>query len=271
MTVDRRLTNAPLVEVIAEIHWVLEQSLQGNPFDPNWFKMALQIEPPLQAILPVIEPLQPVGTMVPLDMLGRSPLVRFRPKEGAWPLAQFGQGIATVNAIPPYDGWDAVKDLFKRILISARDASPIFAQVRPERFQLTYRDAFTEDHGVKDVDLFLTKQVQLANPAGLDLISKAVGNTASLAITEVRANVATLPKTTFSVRGSRGQIRNGPGPRPAAILDFVVNGAPDLKTLDVGAILEWFDQAHDIAWGAFTTLIPGEIMANLKSERGRHA
>ncbi|WP_081767015.1 TIGR04255 family protein [Hylemonella gracilis] len=271
MTAERRLSNAPLVEVIAEIHWVLDDNMQGNPVDPSWFKMAMQIEPVLQSILPVIEPLQPFGTVIPLDVLGREPLIRFRPKPGAWPLAQIGQGIVTVNATPPYDGWDAVRNLLSRILTSARDASPLFAALRPERCQLTYRDAFTEDHGVTDIDHFLSKQVQLINQSSLDILSKVVGKPAIIATSEIRAAHPSLPNTNILVRGSRGQIKNTATPRQAAILDFVVNGAPDLKPLDVASILSWFDQAHSCAWDVFTSVIPSDIMGNLKREKGSHA
>ena len=102
------LRNAPLVEVIAEIHWKLSGSRTpgGQGHDPRWFGYANRFADWARTQgFEHIEQLVPAGVSIPLDMLGHNPLLRFRKQPGTWPLIQLGQGLLAVNAVPPYDGW----------------------------------------------------------------------------------------------------------------------------------------------------------------------
>lgn len=261
---DRNLANAPLVEVIAEVHWALPGDAQMTNHDPNWFKMAIQLEPAVASRLPVVEHLHPAGFIVPLDVLGRAPILRFRPTNGSWPLAQFGQGIMTVNAVPPYDGWTAVRDLLSYTLTTAAAASPLFASVKPERLKLLYRDAFTDQHGVHDLDDFLVNQIGLVNQVGLNTLSKVVGAASEAHSAEIKADISHMPNSSVSVRGSRGQVKASTGLKNAAVVDIAVNGNSQLTTMDINAILSWFDAAHEVAWATFCSLVPPTVMNNLK-------
>ena len=153
---SRRLENAPLVEVIAEVHWHLDTSPTGEPLDLHWFDLAHQAKGTLSAPYPVVEVLQPVGLSVPLDMLGRVPLLRFRPAPAAWPVVQLGQGLFTFNVVPPYDGWDTnVRDGLAQALKLVLDGVSVLGARRLQAVRLHYRDAFTASHGVNDPDDFL--------------------------------------------------------------------------------------------------------------------
>lgn len=266
MSNDRILSNAPLVEVVAEVHWALPGDTATTRHDPNWFKMAMQLEQAISSRLPVVEQLQPAGFVIPLDVLGRAPLIRFRPESGAWPLAQFGQGILTVNAVPPYDGWKAVRDLLSFVLEVSNRASPLFATVKPVRFKLMYRDAFTDEHGVQDANDFLINQIPLLNKSGLDTLGKLAGTSSEVNSAEIKAEISHMPGASISVRGYRGQINSPKGSKNAAIVDFAVDGSTKLTVIDVSTILSWFDAAHDVAWSTFTSLIPPAVMRRLKGE-----
>ena len=155
MATDRRLANAPLVEVIAEVHWRIGEEAGEGKSDPEWFKFSYALGETLKPELPFREEVVPAGFAIPLDALGRSPLLRFRPKANTWPLVQIGQGLLSVNATPPYDGWEAVRAWLRKALDAAADAHPRSSQIVIERAQLQYRDAFSERHGVSSPIQFL--------------------------------------------------------------------------------------------------------------------
>lgn len=266
MSSDRTLRNAPLVEVIAEIHWHLDSGQGGQPYDPHWFRFALELESVLTSRLPVVEAIQPAGIVIPLEVLGRSPLLRFRPTGGGWPLVQLGQGIATVNAVPPYDGWDAVRGLLEYVLLAGRDASPLFKGIRPERLLLTYRDAFTARHGVNDSKRFFVDQVPLVDPRALAAMSASGAVEPFLGKCEITAPLPQLPGATAVVRGSHGHVGPASGKIEAAVLDFVVAGNSPVSELDANALLNWFDRSHEVAWTMFNTMIPAEIMSVLRGQ-----
>lgn len=266
MQSDRTLKNAPLIEVIAEVHWKLASSTAGRPYDPNWFKIAAEVENAITPHLPLMEELQPAGASIPLDVLGRSPILRFRPKGGGWPLVQFGQGIMTINATPPYDGWEAIRSLLKFVIDDVANTSPSFASVVPERFQLTYRDAFTAQHGIEDTDSFLFDFAPIANRKGAELLNAAgcIGSTAVSC--EIKGEVQSLPNAFAAIRGAKGNINASSDPTEAAILDFVVSGPAFGQQLEAAKIIDWFDEAHRIAWSMFSNILPIDFMNKLKGQ-----
>lgn len=261
---DRTLANAPLLEVIAEIHWSFPAPSMGHSHDPNWFRFAGEVVPALASRLPAVEELQPAGTMIPLDVLGRSPILRLRPKPGAWPLAQLGQGMLTVNAVPPYDGWEAVKSLLTYVLESIKAASPWMASVAPERFQLTYRDGFTASHGVADPARFFVDEVPLVSRQALESLASVGSGMPAPGVCEIHIPLARPSGATASIRGSYGKVVNPVPETPAAIMDFVVVGKPRIGNLETSTVMNWFDDAHQIAWDMFNRMIPAPIMSHLK-------
>lgn len=264
MQSERTLKNAPLIEVIAEVHWKLVDDGMGRQFDPNWFMMAAELKEAVAPHLPLLEELHPAGTTIPLDVLGRNPILRFRPRDGGWPLVQFGQGILTVNATPPYDGWEAIRTLLKSILEDGTNKSPLFSLIAPERFQLTYRDAFTEQHGIRSIEDFLYDYAPMASRKGAELLN-AAGCTQSTAVScEVKGTIPTLPNAIAAIRGTRGNINASNDPRDAAILDFVVSGPAPNRQLDANSAIDWFDEAHRIAWSMFLNILPTDLVSRLK-------
>lgn len=271
MASDRTLSNAPLVEVIAEIHWALQPGPSSQLCDRDWFRMWLELEPALLEHFQVIEPLHAAGVSVPLEMLGRSPLMRYRPASNGWPLAQLGQGILTVNAVPPYDGWSAIRGVLERVLRSGTEKSPRFANVKLERFQLMYRDAFLPRHGVTNVSRFFVDQVKLVDPNVISRVGILSSGTDDLVTTsgEVTMNLALPAGATVAIKGTAGQIGSNIGMQPAAILDFIVSGPAASQLLDPAVVLKWFDDAHEVAWKCFDRMIPADLMRQLKGEDGK--
>lgn len=258
------LRNAPLVEVIAEVHWALPATQGLRPSDPNWFALARDVGSAIQRFLPHLEMLQPAGTSIPLDVLGRSPLIRYRPEPGAWPLAQLGQGILTVNATPPYDGWQKVSRLLADVLKAATDGSPILRDMHLERYKLQYRDAFRRRHGVTSPQEFLQKRLAICAPAPwlqrmgsiADESSAAVQGAVSFGLLKPRSAVAT-------VNYGGAQFTSEAGTEDVAVVDFIVWGNASGR-LEIDKCLGWYEEAHDAAALMFQTLVPEDIMGRLK-------
>lgn len=265
MTNTELLGNAPLIEVIAEIHWKLPtSSSQGSgSHDHFWFSFANAFSQWAKSDgYEFTEQLVSAGITVPLDMLGRAPIYRFRPAPGQWPLVQIGQGLLTVNAVPPYDGWNSsIAPRLEKALakvFEAREGTPALAV---EKLELHYMDAFTEKHGVNDVLDYLGQEVSLFPPCppSWQKLAKQGGAMAfsgeykfmlespvnSVAIAKYGQGTVNLPRESKSL--------------PAALFNFIVQSNPG-TVLAQQDILDWFDKAHT----ATASLFSGALSERVK-------
>jgi len=96
---------APLIEVIAEIHWNLKPlgSAPEAKIDPYFDLFKEAFSEVIKDTLPFEERLVPIE--IPVEFLSGQPHLRFRSKQGGWPLVQIGPGVMTINIVPPYNGW----------------------------------------------------------------------------------------------------------------------------------------------------------------------
>src|SRR5688572_29942962 len=109
--------SAPLVEVIAEVHWHIERlrTVPDGGVDPQFSALIAQLRQAFpQAGFPVFEALVP--PQVPVELLADKPLMRFRNAANQYPLVQVGPGVMTVNVVPPYGGWNAFKPIIAKAL-----------------------------------------------------------------------------------------------------------------------------------------------------------
>lgn len=254
-----------MVEVIAEVHWALDRAPSGQEVDRAWFRLADQATAAFIGELPFVEELQPAGFTVPLEMFGRAPLLRFRPSIGAWPCVQLGQGLLTVNAIPPYDGWPAVRDLLSRMLRSASHSSSAFSAIRLEKLKLNYRDAFTAEHGANFPQQFLEETLPFARANLLDPFSHLAAGKIGALNGEFAFPLRSPAGADASMRYGAGTVNKAGSLQEAAIVEFNVAG-PISGTLDINAVLSWFDKAHESAWQLFEAAIPTKLMDRLKGE-----
>ena len=263
MTIDRTLANAPLVEVIAEIHWELATSPDGQEFDPSWFELVSQLSPVLTELYPSVERLVPEGVSVPLELLGRVPLRRFRRAGGGWPLVQLGQGLLTVNAVPPYDGWTAISTFLDQTLQASIEKSNLFANVKPKLLKLQYRDAFTASHGLGTRDVGLIEYF----PFSTAIAATALSNVGAVSPHPTKVEwAAGLPDLGGSVviSASMGTIAQSGRHQDALVLDLVVQGSTRAGGIDRASTMEWFGTAHNAAWGIFKELVPSQVMKKLR-------
>ena len=148
-------SNAPLVEIIAEIRWSIKkvnftnsnvsdvQTIAIDPFFED-FKIGFEKEIKEKGFI-YHEPLAPKE--IPIELLGGKVTDRHREKAGQYPVYQIGSGIFTINTIPPYSGWEK----FKQDIIIGIEAFyksyPIAEKyLKLEMFQLKYVNLFQKKH-----------------------------------------------------------------------------------------------------------------------------
>lgn len=249
------LSNAPLIEVIAEVHWKLPHGDPAQGYDPQWFSFANKMVAWARSIgYSHIEQLVPAGVTVPLDMLGHAPILRFRPEASRWPLVQLGQGLLTVNAVPPYDGWPVtLAPLLKRAVTAAVEARPELGKDVPvEKLELHYMDAFLTKHGVDDPNAYLGKETGLSPkcPDSWSALSRA-GSEPKFS-GEFRFELAIPTGASAVAKYGSGLVNSSEAKErsPAAVFDFVVVGQPN-KPMTPDEVLHWFGEAHPVSRALF--------------------
>jgi uncharacterized protein (TIGR04255 family) len=149
-----QLPNAPLIEVIFELHWSLKPD--GEMEKVRYLPGDLYAK--IRGDYPHREALVPID--IPVEMMEDRPMYRFRKAEGNYPLVQVGPGLLSVNTIDPKYDWEeylawivgVLKDFFSVYELSDD----------PElRFVLRYLDFFPFDFDHDDVSEFLKKNLHL--------------------------------------------------------------------------------------------------------------
>lgn len=138
------MTNAPIVEVIAELRWG-----DGNPQQPAPFAFANEAEyigfgieigklgyNQLERTLPQGIPGQPGGTVG----------YRYRRSEGELnTLYQLGAGVFTANGIAPYTSWENFREVLHKGILALNQISPL-ADKAEVWCVVKYLDFFNETH-----------------------------------------------------------------------------------------------------------------------------
>lgn len=249
-----QLTNAPLLEVIAEVHWQLTDkgSMPDQFVQQDWFLMANEIQDVFRSRWPEVEVLQRAGVSIPLEIIGRAPILRFREEQGKWPLAQLGQGLLTVNATPPYDGWRRVRQTLQQTLERAIE-SPRLREKKLERLQLQYRDAFTAEHGVEGPSAF-TQAIPLASDRLPKDLADIVTPSSTKLSGEISFEIMAPPASQAIVRFASGLLKNEKGERPAHVVDIIIRSQVNMDW-NVDKLVNWFDSAHESSHRVFRASI----------------
>jgi uncharacterized protein (TIGR04255 family) len=107
---DETLKKPPLVEVIFELRWALQEE-QSIQYDPHYKLLVARMFDRVQNEYPVAEELPAV--LIPDKLAAYIVQHRFRVGENAWPLLQLGPGIITLNDNNKRYNWK--EDFAKRI------------------------------------------------------------------------------------------------------------------------------------------------------------
>ncbi|MCL4774920.1 MAG: TIGR04255 family protein [Burkholderiaceae bacterium] len=242
---DFLYADPPLVEVIAEVHWALQKiaSIPGSGVDPLYARLIEQLRgDELSKQFGHEERLIPEG--VPQEFFGNKPLVRFRPKEKAWPLYQFGPGIFVTNVTPPYRGWASFRQHLEFGIDALLRCYPAAKELlKVSRLQLRYMDAFTRRHGFDRYSAFVQEGLGMSLQLPSQLLEESAQGGG--------ADVQLISEVTFplkKIHGTQGQIKVAPGTsgdESAVFVEFSTTYQTNNPSqVDKAQILEWFNSSH---------------------------
>ena len=260
MTDDYLWEKAPLVEVIAEVHWALKKLDSAPPdarIDPYYelfrdeFVEACRAEgfEHSQELMPSI---------VPLELTADQPRVRIRAKPDSWPLMQIGPGLMTANIVPPYKGWAAFEPFLAASIDRLFTSYPIASKtLQIERLHLRYVDGFDKSFGLDDYPAFAFSKLGIGPMLPEAFIAEHVQETSqSSFIVESRFQ-------NKSPEGAAGNIKLSPGRingQDAAVLELQCESRyPDKSATDIGFIKKWFNEAHQTLRSQFENIATDEL------------
>ena len=250
---------APLIEVIAEIHWTLKKlgTAPDAKIDPYYdlFKenflnytesMGLKNR---QELVPDI---------VPLELLPNQPKLRLRSGENIWPLAQMGPGIVTANIVPPYNGWSAFSPFLYHLVDGLFESYPISDKtLRIEKLHLRYIDGFDKSFGFERYSDFANTMLGINCQMPDNFIERSVKeDSQSTYLFEYRfANSSPV--------GSHGKIKLAPGRmnnNNAMVMEFYCESTfPGNSAVKSANMKNWFEEAHQCLHLQFETLATPEL------------
>lgn len=247
--------NAPLIEVLAEIHWELipVSSIPGGQLDP--YAPVLREKFGAWARREGFHfQEQLVPSEMPSELMPHKPFQRFRRQANEWPLYQIGPGIFTANIVPPYLGWSAFRDHLRNGLQSLYASYPSSGELlRIKRWELQYIDAFTSSLRMHNYSDFIQAELSVRQPLPCSFT------------TQHCEQLVTTFESTFECKNEvahNGVIKLGPGKlsdQDAAVLQLSVRSRSPEGNVDVDRTLQWFDKAHLILRSWFKEL-PSEAL-----------
>lgn len=260
---ERVYDRAPLVEVIAEIHWQTKPlaSTPNAHIDPYYELFRDAFLKSSEDKLGYRE--QIVPTEVPVELVADQPHIRLRPSKGGWPLVQLGPGLMTANIVPRYKGWAdfsgflaaAIDELYRCYPLSERT-------LRITRTHLRYIDVFDETHGLTNFSEFIGSNFGIGIPIKPELLAANASNEGPVTF----SMDAKFPNKT--PQGSTTRIKINPGQsngKDVAVCEFHCDGIAEPKMQSPGGLLAWFNEAHQALHLAFEA----SISEDLKSRFGK--
>lgn len=261
---DYLYEKAPLVEVIAEIHWALKKidTAPDAKIDPYYdlfkdeFLAYMKLED-IQELVPNI---------VPLEILPNQPRLRLRSAPGQWPLAQLGPGIITANIVPPYNGWKSFEPFLHKLVEGLLSKYPVVEKtLRIDKLHLRYIDAFDENFGFSHYAEFASKMLGINLPLSEDFINLSVKKGTDVTyLLENRFLNATPEGSSGTLKLSPGQKNN----KSALIMELVCESIfVDNSATDCSFLKKWFDEAHNQLRIQFDTLATQELKDLMGKQR----
>jgi uncharacterized protein (TIGR04255 family) len=245
---------APLVEVIAEVHSELIPltAIPGAAVDPFFAKASsLFKEEAAKLGYGFVERVAPDN--LPLEMMPRQVVTRYRKAPEAAPLLQIGPGVFTANIVPPYSGWDSFRSVLstgyaavKRCYVQAGQAQP-----KPTNLMLRYINGFTSEHGFMGTQgEFLERHLGLTMNFAGDPPPQLKDNWALREGTmELSASAAAPAGSKFTLICQMGAVK---GSR-ACVVEFRLAGLPG------DDIEAWFNEANSTIRSTFEAIISDEV------------
>jgi len=240
-----KLKNAPLKEVIFELHWECVIDGSGSPYDSG-FDLALgKFAERLKPEFPVHKKLIPDGA--PFKVFG-APMHQYWRDEFKWPVIQHGQGMIAVNEVEYGYEWEKS---FKPLVINA--IKQLLGSYEEElsfnRAKLQYIDAWDLD-GMNLSD-FIAQNLQTEIKNGYDLPGKLKGF-------NIQQNFELFDNSVMSLNISSGV--NNKNQQPSVIWTTTVERHSKMSFSDV---VTWLENAHAETSNMFKKMLNPEFYASL--------
>jgi uncharacterized protein (TIGR04255 family) len=240
-----KLKNAPLKEVIFELHWNGSVNFPGMPFDAGFELAVGKFAERLKPDFPVHKPLFPDG--VPVKPFG-VPLHQYWKGELVWPVVQHGQGMIAVNEVEQGYEWErGFKPLvFKSVerIMESYESSLVFNRVK-----LQYIDAYDLDEMSPFEFIEQNLQTKITAPYQL---SERLRNLNVLQVFELE------DKSSMQLNITNGI--NNQNQKQSVIWTTTTE---KLGKFNFADIVDWLEMAHTETSKMFQTMLNPEFYASL--------
>jgi uncharacterized protein (TIGR04255 family) len=250
------LANKPLIEVIFEIRWQINQSSQF-PSEANTQLILGRLFDRLKLKYPNYEPL-PFAS-VPEMMAEGLVKHRFRSEKG-WPLVQIGSGILTVNDTESYL-WADFKPRVIDVINQLLDSIPNQEEFKTKNLMLKYVDAIDID-SEEDIYTFLQDKMQLNVSLNTELFEQTYIKKKPIQLDLTFSFECEKPKGSLNFRIFQGKKIDDSGKiiSDALIWEITIQSKEN-NLLDIPAKLDqWLEEAHTVTHNWFFTLVHGELL-----------
>ncbi len=249
------LLHPPLIEVIFELRWELENDPQnGKMRDPSYPMMYGRLYERLKKDFPVIEDLPSVQAHP--ESTPFVPRHRLRKEKNGYPLMQIGPGIITVNDTKGYS-WANFKALALRLIESVTDLYP--TESLPLNFikgEIRYVNGIRLDIARENPLEFLAEKLHMKVELDSDFFEQNPLNERPNAVGLNLAYALEKPMGNLAISVNLGQFDS----KPAFIQQTLIQSFGELVPPDGASFILWFEEAHTVAETCFQIFCKGALM-----------
>lgn len=253
-----KLPNAPLLEVIFEFHWKLEELPGDRKIDPLYSLLVGKLYDELKDDYPFHEQLPTAD--IPAEIASYVTQHRFRNTEEGWPLVQLGPGVLTVNDAADYEWTDFRERIARAVSALSLAYESLGGNLTPNAVQLRYIDGLPFEFEKEDVFAFLDSMLKVKVELYEKLFEDGRTSKTPKAIDLKFFFDSKDPTGDLVIRFARG-ISNGEG---ALLWETVVAAVQEAMPGDVHSIGSWVDDAHQLVHDWFIRMTEGPLMETFK-------
>ena len=240
-----KLKNAPLKEVIFELHWECTTDSNGVLYDAGFDLAQGKFADKLKASFPVHKKLIPDGA--PFKVFG-APIHQYWRGEFKWPVVQHGQGMIAVNEVEQGYEWEAS---YKPVVIDAiHQLTASYEEgLSFNRTKLQYIDAW-DLNGMNLTD-FIVHHLQTEIRNGYVLPGK-------LRSINIQQNFELQDGSVMSLNIANGI--NNQNQQPSVIWTTTVEKQ---SQMNIDEVVAWLESAHTATSTMFKKMLNPEFYASL--------
>jgi uncharacterized protein (TIGR04255 family) len=249
------LLHPPLIEVIFELRWEIQQDQQtGRMRDPSYPMMYGRLYERLKKDFPIVEDLP--STQAHPETTPFVPRHRMRKTENGYPLIQVGPGMITVNHSKGYS-WEAFRSLIVRLIESVSELYPTGTSLLNFiKSEIRYVNGIRFDMARENPLAFLSEKLHTKLELSPELFERVRLNDKPNALGMNLSFALEKPVGNLSVTANLGQFEG----KPAFIQQTLVQSFGELVPADADGFQGWLDEAHLVAESCFQVFCKGDLM-----------